>query len=303
MSRRFESDRGTTGVPPAILHLRSFCGGTFRSHVNLGVFQLGPGYLPLRSSSARIITAAVTLLGASILLTGLSVSGAATDVGTSARWKVPKPNIIERSIPYGQVRKHQMAAYSKRHYGQREWRLRQPRQIVEHMAAAPTVDSIFSIFARNRPDPELGELPGVLHAFRHLGIGPNRPDGRTGGAWHRHVVGLNRVAIGIEHVGYRDGDLLGNRRQRRSSIRLTRWLRCRFDIGIRDVIGHNESLSSRFHYERIKSLKNQTHGDMRRSSMRKYRKRLHPPALPAPIGERRRRTKRLLCPVDDRPTH
>ena len=63
----------------------------------------------------------------------------------------------------------------------------------------------------------------------------------------------------------------------RASIRLTRWLRCRFDIGIRDVIGHNESLRSRFHYERVKSLKNQTHGDMRRSSMRKYRKRLHSP--------------------------
>jgi hypothetical protein len=187
-----------------------------------------------------------------------------------------------------------MAAYSKRHYGQREWRLKWPRQIVEHMAAAPTVDSVFSTFARNRPDPELGELPNVC---THFVISASGRIVQMVGleARCRHVVGLNRVAIGIEHVGYRDGDLLGNRRQLRASIRLTRWLRCRFDIGIRDVIGHNESLRSRFHYERVKNLKNQTHGDMRRSSMRKYRKRLHSAGrCPRRQRDRSRRVKHSL---------
>jgi hypothetical protein len=91
----------------------------------------------------------------------------------------------------------------------------------------------------------------------------------------RHTVGLNHVAIGIEHTGYRDGDVLGNRRQLRASIRLTKWLRCRFGIAIGDVIGHNESLSSRFHRELVPSMKNQTHGDFRHASMRRYRKALH----------------------------
>ena len=64
---------------------------------------------------------------------------------------------------------------------------------------------------------------------------------------------------------------MGNRRERRASLKLTRWLRCRFDIRIRNAIGHNESLSSRYHHELVPSLKNQTHGDMRPATMKKYR--------------------------------
>ena len=67
----------------------------------------------------------------------------------------------------------------------------------------------------------------------------------------RHTVGLNYTAIGIEHVGTTDAQILGNRRQLDASLELTRWLRCRFGIPVRDVIGHNESLSSPYHRERI----------------------------------------------------
>jgi len=90
----------------------------------------------------------------------------------------------------------------------------------------------------------------------------------------RHTVGLNWTAIGIEHVGYGDGDVLGDRRQLRASLRLTRWLRCRFGIGVRDVIGHAESLASPYHRERVPSLRHQTHGDWRHASMREYRRKL-----------------------------
>jgi hypothetical protein len=38
------------------------------------------------------------------------------------------------------------------------------------------------------------------------------------------------------------------------------------------VIGHNESLSSPYHKERVARLRNQTHGDMRHSTMQRYRK-------------------------------
>ena len=87
----------------------------------------------------------------------------------------------------------------------------------------------------------------------------------------RHTVGLNWTAIGIEHVGRSDAALMGNARQRRASLRLTCWLRARHGIALRDVIGHNESLSSRYHRERVARLKRQTHGDMRRATMRRYR--------------------------------
>ena len=58
----------------------------------------------------------------------------------------------------------------------------------------------------------------------------------------------------------------------RSSLRLTRFLEGRYGIKTRNVIGHNESLSSPYHKERVARLRNQTHGDMRHSTMQRYRK-------------------------------
>ncbi len=166
-----------------------------------------------------------------------------------------------------------MAAYSQRHYGQREWRLRDPRVIVQHMAQTPTAAAVFNTFAPDNPDVELGELPNVCSHYVVSRAGKifRLVNLRTR---CRHTVGLNWTAIGIEHAGYGDRDLLGNRRQLRASLRLTQYLRCRFGIGVRDVIGHAESLSSPYHYERVRSLRTQTHGDMSHGSMRTYRKQL-----------------------------
>jgi len=72
-------------------------------------------------------------------------------------------------------------------------------------------------------------------------------------------------------VGFADGDVLGDRRQLAASLRLTRWLRCRYGIPVRDVIGHNESLTSPYHHERVARLRGQTHSDMRRATMKRYR--------------------------------
>jgi beta-N-acetylhexosaminidase len=88
----------------------------------------------------------------------------------------------------------------------------------------------------------------------------------------RHTVGLNYTAIGIEHVGLTDADLMGDRRQLNASLRLTRWLQARYHILTRNVIGHNESLSSPYHRERVARLRRQTHGDMRHSTMVRYRR-------------------------------
>ena len=59
-----------------------------------------------------------------------------------------------------------------------------------------------------------------------------------------------------------------------ASLRLTRWLQCRYGIETKNVIGHSESLSSPFHSERVERLKTQTHGDMTRATMQRYRSRL-----------------------------
>ncbi|HEV2728010.1 MAG TPA: peptidoglycan recognition family protein [Solirubrobacterales bacterium] len=197
---------------------------------------------------------------------------AATAVGLLAP-SPPPPPIKAWPIPYGAKRKHQMADYSARHYGERTWRLRRPRVIVEHMAQTGSVGAIYNTFAANVPDVELHELPGVCAHFAVSSRGRifRLVNLRTR---CRHTVGLNWTAIGIEHVGYGDGDVLGNRRALSASLRLTHWLRCRFGIRVRDVIGHAESLRSPYHRERVPSLRRQTHGDWRHASMQAYRKKL-----------------------------
>ena len=78
-------------------------------------------------------------------------------------------------IPYGQKRKREMAAYSQRHYGERTWRLRHPRVIVEHMAQTSTAAAVYNTFAPDVPDPELGELPNVCSHFVVSALGPDLP--------------------------------------------------------------------------------------------------------------------------------
>jgi N-acetylmuramoyl-L-alanine amidase len=182
------------------------------------------------------------------------------------------PQIVERHIPMPARRKREMRAYSKRHYGKARLKLT-PRVIVEHIAVAPTARSVINTFAPDHPDPELHELPNVCSHYLISGKGRVlelvSPRIRC-----RHTVGLNHVAIGIEHVGYTDGDVLHERRRLKASLRLTAYLRCTYGIAVRDVIGHSESLDSPYHRERVKRLRTQRHGDWSATSMRVYRRRL-----------------------------
>src|SRR3954453_6163283 len=183
------------------------------------------------------------------------------------------PAIHEWRIPFPQRRKDEMAAYARRHYGISSYRLTNPKVIVEHVAVASSAAATRSTFVPDRPDPELHELPGTCAHF---------VVDRDGTIYQlvslklmcRHTVGLNYTAIGIEHAGFKDGDVLDNRRELAASLQLTRWLRCRYGIAIKNVIGHNESLSSPYHHENVARLRTQTHADMRRSSMVTYRRKL-----------------------------
>jgi N-acetylmuramoyl-L-alanine amidase len=182
----------------------------------------------------------------------------------------PPPPIVRHFIPYPAKRKQEMRAYARRHYGIDSFRLRHPRVIVEHIAVAGSTAAVFNVFAPDRPDPELHELPGTCSHFV-VGAGGTIVQMVQLSLMCRHTVGLNYTAIGIEHVGFRDSDVLGDARQLRASLRLTRWLRCRFGISVRNVIGHNESLTSPYHRERVRRLRTQTHGDWVRASMTRYR--------------------------------
>jgi N-acetylmuramoyl-L-alanine amidase len=198
---------------------------------------------------------------------------------------VAPPAVVSKPIPFGQKRREEMRAYSKRHYGIDDYRLAKPKVIVEHYTATSSFGPVFRTFAQDSPDVELHELPGVCS---HYVID-------RGGTIYklvslklmcRHTVGLNYTAIGIEHVGQSDGQVLGDKRQLRASLRLTRMLQGRYGIATKNVIGHAESLSSPYHRERVASLKRQTHGDFRRASMNRYRRALG--GLPAPRSVRAR---------------
>jgi N-acetylmuramoyl-L-alanine amidase/Zinc carboxypeptidase len=184
-----------------------------------------------------------------------------------------RPPIRQWLIPFGARRRAEMAAYARRHYGVATWRLVAPKVIVEHYSVTSTASAVYNTFAPDRPDPELHELPGTCAHFvvsRDGTIFQLVPLGTM----CRHALGLNYTAIGIEHVGFSDGQVLGNPREFAASLRLTRWLRCLYGIPVRNVIGHAEALSSPYHRERVARLRNQTHGDLARPAMTRYRARL-----------------------------
>lgn len=188
----------------------------------------------------------------------------------------PRPGIVWSPIPFGAKRKAEMVAYVRRHYGsfmKPTWRLIDPHVIVIHYTDSSTYESAWNTFANDVPDSELHELPatcahfvidtdGTIHQLVSLGT------------MCRHTVGLNWTAIGIENVGVSDAQVMDNPRQMSANLRLVRWLRCRFDIEVRNVIGHNESLSSPYHREDVVALRHQTHGDFDHADMDRYRQRL-----------------------------
>jgi N-acetylmuramoyl-L-alanine amidase len=185
---------------------------------------------------------------------------------------IAAPPIDVHHIDMNAKRRAEMRAYSKRHYGYASARLH-PKVIVEHIAVARSARVVINTFKPDVPDVELHELPGLCSHY--LVTSHARILELVSPKWRcRHTVGLNQVAIGIEHVGMTDGDVLHDRAQLKASLRLTAYLRCRFHIPVKDVIGHSESLSSPYHHERVKRLRRQTHADWSHQSMRVYRRRL-----------------------------
>lgn len=179
-----------------------------------------------------------------------------------------KPDIVWQPIPYGERRRSQMAAYSRRHYGARSWRLTRELAIVEHWTTGTTWQGAWNTFATNAE--HLGEYPGTCtHFIVHT-------DGTIYqlvplGIRCRHTIGMNQLAIGIEHVGRSDAEVLGNERQMAASLRLTLWLVAKFGIEVRNVVGHGESLDSPLRFERYASWRCMTHTDMSRAAMQTYR--------------------------------
>jgi hypothetical protein len=208
---------------------------------------------------------------AAIALAGALVAPAPPDASAQTPASELRPPITWKRIPFGARREHQMAAYSRRHYGVRTWRLSDPRVIVEHYTDGTSLDSAWRYFAAN--ERHMGELPGVCAHF------VVDTDGTIYQLVNlakrcRHAIGMNWTAIGIEMVGTNGRQILHRRRQILAVLRLTLWLMAKTGIGVGDVIGHAETLESRYHRERYASWRCLTHADWKRADMNRFRHRL-----------------------------
>jgi N-acetylmuramoyl-L-alanine amidase len=201
-------------------------------------------------------------IAAALLAVALAAGLGAQRAPAAARPIAARPAIVERPIPFGAKRRAAMRADARRHYG-----------IVEHYTASDTFQSAYATFAHDVRDAELHELPGTCAHFIV---------DKDGTIYQlvaltimcRHTVGLNWTAVGIEQVGLTAREILDRPKQYGAVVRLTSWLRCRDGIALRDVIGHNESLSSPYHRENVAALRRQTHADWTRAEMQPVRARL-----------------------------
>ena len=207
----------------------------------------------------------------------------AAALGTTSAWPgatlsatAGKPSITEDHISYGDARKRQMAAYSKRHYGDREWRLERPKVIVLHFTATDSYSSVWSTFESNAAN--LGEKPGVCshYVIEQDGTVDELVPPRIR---CRHTVGLNHVAIGIEMVQatgrgshWADQQILSRSHQVGAALRLVRWLQGRYGIRTGEVVGHSMANGDRYFLDREGWVND--HTDWLKRDVKEFRKRL-----------------------------
>ncbi len=216
------------------------------------------------------------LIWAVATIATIYAAGALAGPGPDRKAAAPKPPITDDPISYGDGRKAEMAGYSRRHYGDKQWRLRDPKVIVLHFTATDSYTSVWSTFDSNAPN--LGERPGVCSHYVIEQDGTIdelvRPRIRC-----RHTIGLNHVAIGIEMVQatgrgshWADQQILDRRKQVGAALRLVRWLQARYEVSTGEVIGHSMANDDPY----FKDLKGWTndHTDWLKRDVKEFRHRL-----------------------------
>lgn len=153
-----------------------------------------------------------------------------------------RPALSDRPIRFGQERKELTRAYLSDRYGiEQEGAGIEPRMIVLHWTAIPTLEESFDAFYPPRLPATRADITsaGALNVSAHYLVDRDgsilqlMPDT----VMARHVIGLNHCAIGIENVGGTPGTPL-TRAQLRANEWLVRQLAARYDI--RYLIGHYE---------------------------------------------------------------
>jgi N-acetyl-anhydromuramyl-L-alanine amidase AmpD len=191
--------------------------------------------------------------------------------------EVQRPRIVSTYIPYGAVRKRQMARYSKRHYGVKTWRLVDPKVIVLHYTVSSTWQSPWNLFASNTPaGGPSGSRPESPGGCTHFLVGKRGKIIQLAPltTMCRHAIGINHRSVGIEFVEMRSANnILARTKQRKAGVRLVRWLQAELGITNKNVIGHRMVNKSPYFYERAPGWRND-HTDWSWRQVRAFRKAL-----------------------------
>lgn len=148
--------------------------------------------------------------------------------------------IFEKPIIYNEEREKLSLEYlEKRHGLSREKAEIDPKMVVVHWTAVPTLETTFDVF-----NPvHLGGRPELTSAS-NLNVSAHFLVDRDGTifrllpdtAFARHTIGLNYMAIGIENIGGPEAPL--TKAQLKANAELIRYLHKKHDIEY--VIGHHE---------------------------------------------------------------
>lgn len=155
---------------------------------------------------------------------------------------VAAPPIVERPIRFDAERTELTIAYRQLHSGAATDVVIEPRVIVLHWTAIPTLEASFAAF-----DPV--RLPGAredIAAGGAVNVSAHFLVDRDGTivrlmpetTMARHTIGLNHVAIGIENVGGLPDHPLTDA-QVDANAALVRWLAATHDIEV--LVGHHEA--------------------------------------------------------------
>ena len=176
-----------------------------------------------------------------------------------------RPPMRNERLAYWPERVADTRAWSQFMYGTASFR---PRLIVEHWTASTTEDAAIDFWNS-----------GLEATWVHFIIDPQGHITQLAplDVLARQAIGVSPWAIGVEHVGLSDGEVMGNYRMRRASYQLTCWLQDRLHIPLRGVIGHGEVTSNpRFGltpegWDWIEETGYEFHTDFSHRAMVKYR--------------------------------
>lgn len=193
------------------------------------------------------------------------LAGSATAQASTTTMRPPMKNVRLDDWP---ERVESARSWAKVMYGAHVFR---PRLIVEHWTESHRQEDAIGYF-NTSPDAAwvhfVIDTDGTITQLAPLDV------------LAKHALGVSPWAIGIEHVGVSDREVMRNVAMRRASYQLTCWLREKLRIPIRGVIGHGEvPFNPRFGFTKagwkwITETGYQFHRDFSHRTMQSYRARL-----------------------------